>query len=240
MTPAAQAGGVGTPDTRVRRIAENAVDDPLVLADIVRAAVLAHVGVVIDGLPYVLPVACAPWEAEPAAGSDDGGGQPPGLLMHGSTGSRLFRTLADGAAVCATITHLDGMVLARSAFNSSMTYRSAMIMGTCEVLSGHAKSVALEHLTEHLLPGRRGSLRATTGKEAAATMVLGLAAHTWSVKVGAGGPDDPPEDRVDSAGVWAGVVPLVTQFGPPEPDELAASLPVPGYLSTWLVPGASA
>lgn len=232
MTRPAHTGEGPIPDTRVRRIAENAVDDPSALSAILRSAVLAHVGVVIDELPYVLPVACAPWESPEAADN------PPGLLIHGSTGSRLFRALAAGAPVCATVTHLDGLVLARSAFNSSMTYRSAMMMGTCEVLSGAAKTDALTTLTDHLLPDRRASLRATTGREDAATLVLGLAAHTWSVKVGQGGPEDPAEDLANSADVWAGVVPLVTAFGAPEPDELSADLPVPGYIETWPVPGA--
>lgn len=230
MTPARPAHEVGTPDTRVRRIAENAVDDPDALAAIVRSSLVAHLGVVIDGLPYVLPVACAPWER--------GASGPPGLLMHGSTGSRLFRAAAAGAPVCATITHLDGLVLARSAFHSSMTYRSAMIMGSCEVLTGAAKTAALETLTDHLLPARRASLRATTAKEDAATLVLALTARAWSVKVGADGPDDPPEDLTESAHVWAGVVPLVTRFGAAEPDELAAGLDTPGYISTWRAPGA--
>ena len=230
MTSAGSTPNAGPPDTRVRRLAENAVDDPAVLATIVRGALVAHVGVVINDLPYVLPVACAPW--------DRGAGEPPGLLMHGSTGSRLFRAAAAGEPVCATITHLDGLVLARSAFHSSMAYRSAMIMGTCEVLSGAEKTAALAALTDHLLPSRRASLRATTTKEDAATMVLGLAAHSWSVKVGEGGPDDPPEDLTGSAHVWAGVVPLVTQFGRAEPDELAAGLGVPAYISTWRAPGA--
>lgn len=229
MTPASMAGEEPLPDTRIRRIPENAVDDPEVLAQIVRGALVAHLGVVIDGLPYVLPVACAPWVR--------GAAEPPGLLMHGSTGSRLFRAVAAGASVCATITHLDGLVLARSAFHSSMTYRSAMLMGTCEVLSGAEKAAALAALTDHLLPGRRGSLRGTTTKEDAATMVLALAPQTWSVKVGAGGPDDPPEDLAESAHVWAGVVPLVTQFGKPEPDDLAAGLAVPSYVATWPAPG---
>lgn len=224
------AGEEHLPDTRIRRIPENAVDDPEVLAAIVRGALVAHLGVVIDGLPYVLPVACAPWVR--------GVAEPPGLLMHGSTGSRLFRAVAAGVPVCATITHLDGLVLARSAFHSSMTYRSAMIMGSCEVLSGAQKAAALEALTDHLLPGRRAALRATTNKENAATMVLGLAPQTWSVKVGAGGPDDPPEDLTESADVWAGVVPLVTQFGEPEPDDLASALDVPHYIDAWRAPGA--
>lgn len=230
MTSAGLTPNVGPPETRVRRLAENAVDDPAVLATIVRGALVAHLGVVIDDLPYVLPVACAPWDRDAE--------EPPGLLMHGSTGSRLFRAAAAGAPVCATITHLDGLVLARSAFHSSMTYRSAMIMGSCEVLAGAEKAAALEALTDHLLPGRRGSLRGTSTKENAATMVLGLAAHSWSVKVGEGGPDDPPEDLVESAHVWAGVVPLVTQFGEPAPDELAAALDVPAYIAAWPAPGA--
>ena len=232
MTSGAADRQAGIPDTQVRRIAENAVDDPAVLAAIVRGAVMAHVGMVVDGLPYVLPVACAPWD------SPNHPHEPPGLLLHGSTGSRLFRALADGAAACATITHLDGLVLARSAFNSAMTYRSAMIMGTCEVLSGEAKTAALMALTDHLLPGRRASLRETTRKESAATMVLGLPARNWSVKVGDGGPDDPSEDLAGSVDVWAGVVPLVTTFGVPEPDELSGTLDVPGYIATWCAPGA--
>lgn len=230
MTAAPPSENARVPDTQIRRIPENAQDDPGVLAAIVRNSVLAHLGVVLDGLPYVLPVACAPWEDDPSG--------RPGLLMHGSTGSRLFRAAAAGAPVCATLTHLDGLVLARSAFHSSMTYRSAMIMGRCEALTGSAKTAALEALTDHLLPQRRASLRATTRKEEAATMVLGLRADHWSVKVGADGPDDPPEDLAGSADVWAGVVPLVTRFGTPEPDDLAAPLKVPGYIEAWSTPGA--
>ena len=237
MTSAATPEGGHQPDTKVRRLAEKAVDDPAVLADVVRAARLAHVGVVIDGLPYVLPVACAPWDAAPGNRLADGGDGIAGVLLHGSTGSRLFRALASGAPTCLTITHLDGLVLARSAYNSSMTYRSAMLMGTCEVLTGEEKELALEALTDHLLPGRRKDLRGTTSKEDAATMVLGLTARTWSVKVATGGPDDPPEDVAGAAGLWAGVVPLITSYGEPQPDEASAGLAAPGYIATWPAPG---
>lgn len=217
-----------SPDTRVRRLAEKSVADPEALQTILNGAAVAHIGVVIEDYPYVMPVACAPWRRE---------GQPTGLLFHGSTGSRLFRAMAAGARVCATVTLLDGLVMARSAFESSMNYRCAMIMGTCVELTGQAKAEALEALTDHLLPGRRQELRATTAKEYAATMVLGLASSHWSVKASEGGPEDPPEDIAATPELWAGAVPLVTNFGKAQPDEFSVRLPTPGYVRTWVAPG---
>lgn len=220
---------MGQPETRVRRLPENQVDDLRALQAILHSAVVAHVGCVIDDYPYVVPLACAPWVTD--AGT--------GLLFHGSTGSRLFRALAKGAPTCATVTHLDGLVLARSAFESSMNYHSAMIMGTAVELTGEAKTNALEALTDHLLPGRREELRHSTAKESAATMVLGLTAQHWSVKVSSGGPDDPREDIEATPDLWAGSVPLVSRFGDPQPDEFSADLPTPGYVDTWPIPGKS-
>ena len=121
---------------------------------------MAHIGIVDEGQPFVLPVACA----------RDGDR----LLVHGSTGSRLMRQMAQGSPVCATVTLLDGMVLARSAFNSSMHYRSAMILGVAQPTSMMTFE-ALRVLTDHLLPGRWEVLREPTRKELAATPGTGAA-----------------------------------------------------------------
>ncbi len=196
--------------TRVRRLPEKASTDEAVLHAILDEAVVAHIGIVDQAQPYVLPVACA----------RDGDH----LLVHGSTGSRLMRLMAEGAPVCATVTLLDGMVLARSAFNSSMHYRSAMILGVAQPVADARE--ALRVLTEHLLPGRWDVLREPTRKELAATLVLALPLREWSVKVS----DSPPEDEAEDLDepVWAGVVPLrMTQGAPVPAPDLRFDLPAP-------------
>jgi nitroimidazol reductase NimA-like FMN-containing flavoprotein (pyridoxamine 5'-phosphate oxidase superfamily) len=196
--------------TRVRRLPENARTQRGDLDAILDEAVMAHVGIVDDGQPYVLPMACA----------RDGDR----LLLHGSTGSRLMRTLQTGAPVCVTVTHLDGLVLARSAFHSSMNYRSAMILGTARPV--HDDVEALRLLTEHLLPGRWEQVRAPLRRELAATLVLEVPLDEWSVKVGEGPPEDEPEDLDDP--VWAGVIPLSVVAGTPIPaPDLRFDLPAP-------------
>ena len=191
-----------TDRTRLRRLPEKAVTDVAVLHAVLDDARVAHVGFVDrSGSPFVLPVGCA----------RDGDR----LLLHGSTGSRLFRRLAGGAEVCATVTLLDGLVLARSAFESSMHYRSAMVLGVASVVSEEEKVAALRAMSEAWLPGRWDTLRAPTVKELAATMVLALPLDEWSVKVSDGPPEDDPADL--DAPVWAGVLPLVTSYGDPVP-----------------------
>lgn len=188
-----------TERTQVRRLPEKAVTGIAALHEVLDAAVVAHMAVVEDGQPFVLPVACA----------RDGDR----LLLHGSTGSRLFRTLAAGAPTCATVTLLDGLLLARSAFESSLHYRSAMILGTATPVQGDEHLEALRVLTEHLLPGRWAQLRPPTRKELAATTVLALPLTEWSVKVSDSPPDDDPADL--EAPVWAGAVPLRMVPGSP-------------------------
>jgi nitroimidazol reductase NimA-like FMN-containing flavoprotein (pyridoxamine 5'-phosphate oxidase superfamily) len=205
--------------TRVRRIPEKSVEDRDALEAILVAARVAHVGVVdATGQPYVVPVAVA----------REGGR----LLFHGSTGSRLFRLLADGAPACVTVTLLDGLVLARSAFESSMNYRGVMALGTCTVLDGDERDAALRRISDHLLPGRWDDVRAPSTKELAATLVLALPLDEVSVKVSAGGPTDDDQD-VDRP-VWAGHVPLREVFGTPVPDAAGAKFPVPPYLEQWI------
>jgi nitroimidazol reductase NimA-like FMN-containing flavoprotein (pyridoxamine 5'-phosphate oxidase superfamily) len=190
-----------TERTRLRRLPEKGVDDVGVLHAILDAARVAHVGLLDEGAPVVVPVGCA----------RDGDR----LLLHGSTGSRLFRRLADGAEVCATVTLLDGMVLARSAFESSMHYRCAMVFGTAVEVREEHKVAALRAMSEAWLPGRWDTLRPPAPKELAATLVLALPLMEWSVKVSDSPPEDPPEDL--DAPVWAGVLPIVTSYGEPVP-----------------------
>lgn len=173
---------------------------------------IAHVGLVADGHPVVLPTASAR--------------EGDRLLLHGSTGSRWMRLLADGAPVSVAVTAFDGLVVARSAFESSMLYRSAVLFGRCTALSGDDAAHALDVLTEALLPGRTAEVRRPTPRELAATLVLALPLEQWSLKVSDKWPDDPPEDVAD--GSWAGNVPLTQVYGEPQaaPD-LRGGIPIP-------------
>jgi nitroimidazol reductase NimA-like FMN-containing flavoprotein (pyridoxamine 5'-phosphate oxidase superfamily) len=206
----------------VRRIPEKAVTDRGVGYDILDAGVVAHVAVSDDhGQPYIVPVGYA----------RDGDR----VLFHGSTGSRLFRGLAEGQLTCLTVTLLDGMVLARSTFESSMQYRGVMVLGRCAVLEGQDKEHALEVITEHLLPGRWAEARHPNKKELAATLVLALPLDEISVKVSDGPPDDDPAD-VDRP-IWAGVVPISRRYAPPvDAPDLVQSFPVPEYITAWKDP----
>ena len=188
-----------TDRTRIRRLPEKGVEDVAVLHAILDAARVAHVAFVDDGHPVNIPTGAA----------RDGDR----LLLHGSTGSRMYRRLASGVDVCVTVTLLDGMVLARSAFESSMHYRSAMVFGRATEV--HDKAAALRTMSEAWLPGRWDTLRPPTPRELAATTVLALPLDEWSVKVSDGPPEDPDEDL--DAPVWAGVLPIVTSYGEPVP-----------------------
>jgi len=208
--------------TDVRRLPENQVHDVAVLHTILDEALHASVGIQVDAQPYVLPMACA----------RDGDH----LLLHGSTGSRLMRALAAGTPVCVSVTHLDGLVYARSAFESSMRYRSATILGVATEVPASDRLRALEVLTEHLLPGRWAELRAPLPKELAATSVLRVPLDEWSVKVSTGFSDDPPAD-LDQP-VWAGVVPLGLAAGEPvDAPDLAPDLTVPLHVRDRRMPG---
>jgi uncharacterized protein len=205
--------------TKVRRLPEKQVTERAALNGVLDAARVAHVAATDDdGQPYVLPVAFA-------RDGDD-------LLLHGSTGSRLFRALAAGAATCVTVTIVDGLVLARSAFESSMHYRSAMMFGSCQVVPEHDVQRGLEVLTEHLMPGRWAQLRPPTVKELAATTLLRMPITEWSVKVSNDWPDDPAEDLHEP--VWAGVLPIESVFGAPQPTpDLEQPYEPPAYVAQW-------
>jgi uncharacterized protein len=195
------------PNTRVRRLAERASYDAATVHAILDEAYVAHVGVVVDGLPVVIPYACA------RAGDE--------LLLHGSTRAGTLSTIADGTPVCATVTHLDGLVLARSAFHSSMNYRSVVLQGTARVVDDPDEKVRmLDVLVDHLLPGRRAQLRASTQGELDATHVVAIRIDAVSAKIRTGPPKDAPED-VDPE-LWGGVIPFALGFGEPQPDASTA------------------
>lgn len=187
--------------TRIRREAHRQVTDREALHEILDHALVAHVGVVRAGAPLVLPFACA----------RDG----ESLLLHGSTGSGLLR-IAAGDSVCVTVTHLDALVFARTTFDSSMRYRSAVVHGTALEVAGPEKSTALTVLSDHLFPGRTGEVRQPTAKELAATSVLRVPLDRASVKVAAGPPEVDPDDH-EPRSVWAGLVPLTLAAGDPVP-----------------------
>jgi len=148
------------------------------------------------------------------------------VLVHGSTGSPWIRRLA-GATASLTVTALDGVVVARSAYESSMLYRSAVIFGTFASLDGDAKLAALDTITDALIPGRVGEVRRPDAKELAATLVLAVPLTEWSLKISAKWPDDPPQDVAGEA--WAGIVPLAPQpYGEPRPaPDLRGGIPLP-------------
>ena len=206
------------PDTRLRRLPEQGSKDFQLACSIIDDAWICHVGFTMKDHPYVVPMAVA------RDGRD--------LLLHGSVASRLMKHLASGAPCCVTVTHLDGLVLARSAFHSSMKYRSVMVFGSaCAVTEPAAKVRGLDILTEHLLPGRLAELRPSTRKELNATMLLALPIERFSIKTSAGPPDDPANER--DVPIWAGVVPLSQQAGPAEPaPDMPEGIAAPDYLDS--------
>jgi uncharacterized protein len=186
--------------TQITRLPELASTQRRELDQLLDSARVGHFAFVLDGAPVVIPTGIA-------RDADS-------VLAHGSTGSRWMRTLADGAAVCLAVTHLEGLVVARSAFESSMLYRSAVVFGSCVVVSDpDAKRAALDVLTDAFLPGRVGEIREPSKKELAATLVLRLPIEEWSLKISTGWPEDPPDDVAGPA--WAGIVPLQASWGEP-------------------------
>lgn len=201
-----------TEETRVKRLPEKQVFDRAALNSLLDEAIVGHVAIVRDGKPLVLPVGI--------------GRDGDTLLIHGSTGSGLFREIADGRPLTIAVTLLDGLVYARSAFESSMHYRSAVIQGSATLVEGDDKLTALGILTNHMMPGRWAEVRDTTKKELAATMVLRVPLDVVSVKI-SDKPVDEFEDDGDDRAIWAGILPLRTVAGEPVASEMTpAGTPV--------------
>lgn len=191
--------------TRVRRLPERGVYDRAQIDAIVDEALICHVGIVAaDGYPVVIPTIHA------RRGDT--------LYFHGSPASRLLRSMKSGEEVCATITLLDGLVVARSAFHNSMNYRSVVVIGEPRIVESPAeKLAALEAVTNHVIPGRWDESRPVTDKEIKGTLVAALQLDEASAKVRRGGPVDDEDDY--EYPTWAGVVPLSLVPGAPIPDE---------------------
>lgn len=201
---------------RVRRIAERGHYDKETIYAIVDEALICHVAFAVDGQPFVVPTIHARIGDE--------------LILHGAKASRLLKHIEAGHPVSVAITLLDGLVMARSVFHSSMNYRSAVLFGTGRVLaSDEEKVAALEALTEHLAHGRWQDARRPTALELNATTVVALAIDSASAKVRVGPPNDDAEDY--ALPIWAGVVPLQQMALPVQPDpKLADGIVAPAYL----------
>ncbi|GAA4374982.1 pyridoxamine 5'-phosphate oxidase family protein [Nocardioides caricicola] len=205
-----------TDRTTIGRGRNRMVEDRTELHRLLDDALIAHLGVMVGGHPVVLPVTFA----IDLDGPDEDGT----LYVHGSVAAGWLRSAAD-ATVCVTVTELEGLVAARSAFHHSMNYRSAVVIGTARIVEDpDERRHALGLTVDHMIPGRDATLREPTRKELAATAVLAVSLHEASMKARACGPVDDQED-VD-AGTWAGVIPVRRVFGEVEPDPLATG-PVP-------------
>jgi nitroimidazol reductase NimA-like FMN-containing flavoprotein (pyridoxamine 5'-phosphate oxidase superfamily) len=194
--------------TRIRRLPERQRTEREELHAILDAGLVAHVAFVRDGRPVVIPFLYA----------RDGDT----LLLHGSTGGGLFLS-PEGIDVSVGVTHVDGLVFARSVFDSSANYRSVVVHGRAVAVPADEKEAALLVVSEHLMPGRWDEVRPSTRKELAATSILRIGLDRASVKVRAYGASEEPDDGEDRA-VWAGVLPLALVAGVPEPS---TDVPVP-------------
>jgi nitroimidazol reductase NimA-like FMN-containing flavoprotein (pyridoxamine 5'-phosphate oxidase superfamily) len=205
--------------TPVKRLPHKESHDRRDLLEILHRSRIAHVAID-DGGPIILPVAIAPWR--------DGNE----VLLHGSAASRLFRKLSEGAPACISLTILEGLVLARSAFESSMNYKSLIAFGVGRTLEGSEKEEALLALTEHLFPERSQELRVSSEKELKATTIITFPLDDYTVKVSDKEPEDPESDLKER--VWAGVVPIAQVLGEPiATSNLDPSIPLPGYIDRW-------
>jgi uncharacterized protein len=215
-----QAPGLPLPETertRHRRLREQGSLDRADLNAILKAGFLCHLGVVVNGTPMVLPT---------VYGADEDT-----LYFHGSVASRSL-IASPQAAVCLTVTHVDGLFLSRSIFEHGVNYRSAMVYGVPRAVTDHEeKLTGLQLLTEHVAPGQWDYARQPNRKELAATALLALSLQEASVKVRTGPPED--GDGPDAQlGLWAGVLPLHTIWGALEPDPLLAEgIAAPAHLT---------
>ena len=210
---------IPTARTEVRRLAKRAVYERETVYRILDEGLICHVGFVADGKPVVIPTAY--------------GRIGDTLYLHGSPASRMLGALGNGADVCLTVTLLDGLVLARSAFHHSMNYRSVVLFGKATLLEDpDAKREALRAFTEHVAPGRWQDVRPPSEKELKSTTVLAIPLDEVSAKVRTGPPLDDQEDY--ALPVWAGVLPLELTPGAPLADErLPKEIAVPEYVTGY-------
>jgi nitroimidazol reductase NimA-like FMN-containing flavoprotein (pyridoxamine 5'-phosphate oxidase superfamily) len=203
-------------DTKFKREKSRGSHDFDLACEVLDAGKICHLGFTQDDQPYVVPMACARMGDQ--------------LLIHGSVASRLVKNLTAGLKCCVTMTHFDGLVYARSTFNSSMNYRSVMVFGVARLITDlDEKRKSVQALVDHLMPGRRAELRMSTIKELNATSLLALPIETYSTKIRTGPPEDTKSDL--DAEVWAGIVPLTLTAGEPvDAPNLLPGIGRPDYL----------
>ncbi len=208
-----------TPRTRVRRLPERARYDRQTIQAILDEGFVCHVGFVENGQPFVVPALYARMGER--------------LVIHGSAASRMLRALAEGAPACVTVTLLDGLVLARSAFHHSLNYRSVVVLGTAtEITDPAEKRRALDALLEHVVPGRLPQVRTPSERELRVTRVVALPIDEASAKLRSGPPKDEPADY--ALDCWAGVLPLRLSTPEPEADPaLPAGIEIPPHVRDW-------
>ncbi|MWB99981.1 pyridoxamine 5'-phosphate oxidase family protein [Agromyces seonyuensis] len=192
----------------IRRLRERAVDDRAALYDLLDEQFVGHAATVADGDPVVVPLLIA----------RDGDT----LLLHGSTGAGFVQRARAGGTIAVSVAAVDGLVYARSLFDSSMNYRSAVIYGVPEIVGPDEAGAALDALSERLMPGRVAEVRPSTRKELAATGLLRLPLEHWALKVRAHGASEEEGDGEDR-GVWAGVLPLGRSWGVPQTSPLTSA-----------------
>jgi len=208
-----------TPDTTLKRLPERGSFDRATVYSILDEGFICHVGFAVEGRPFVIPTSYV------RVGDK--------LFIHGSAASRMLRSLSEGISVCVTVTLIDGLVLARSAFHHSINYRSVVILGVATaVTNADQKLAALKDFTEHIIPGRWIQVRPPNEQELKATTVLSLPLDEVSAKIRTGGPKDDEEDY--AIPIWAGELPLRMLTGAPLADAKARiEHPVPDYVLTY-------
>ena len=208
-----------TEHTQVKRLPKRGKYDRETVHAILDAAFVCHVGFCVEGQPYVIPT--------------NYGRSGDTVYLHGSAASRMLRTLSEGVPVCVTVTLVDGLVLARSAFHHSVNYRSVVMLGAARLVEDPAEKMeALRLFTEHVMKGRWNEVRWPTEQEMKATTVLALPLEEVSAKVRTGGPVDDEADY--TLPVWAGVLPL--EMVPKEPiadPQRKADQPLPAYIKNY-------
>ena len=211
-----------TPRTTVRRIPQRGVYDRDTVHQILDEGLICHAGFVFQRQPYVMPMAYVRRGEQ--------------VCLHGSQASRLMRAVASGVETCVTVTLLDGLVLARSAFHHSMNYRSVVILGTGAAVEEPAEKMAvLQALSEHIIPRRWADIRGPNEQELRQTLVIAIPIREASAKIRTGPPKDDEEDY--GLPIWAGVLPIQQTTGIPLPDpRLAAGLPVPEHVAQYRGP----
>lgn len=207
-----------TTKNKVKRVPKRAHYDQKTVYGILDAGFVCHISFVIDGQPFLIPTAY--------------GRKDNTVYVHGATTSRMLTHLRKGMPVALAVTHIDGIVVARSAFHSSMNYRSVVIYGNARLIADEQKNEALEVITENIIKGRWDEARAPLVNELKGTSVLAINIETASAKIRTGGPVDEQEDY--NLPIWAGIIPLKVVPGNPEQDDsLEENIPLPSSVINY-------